>query len=193
MSASAPNHKRPKGALLTSPCVVIFGAKVMPDGTASGTLARRVASAVAFGKSDPGTLYIVSGGKGAGALPEWQVMQALLENSGVPCYRIVADHESKDTLQQVVCCASIAFAIGMADKVWLATSSYHQPRCWLLFAISGIRVHLVPSLSDRPYLPWRRICWLWLRELVAIPYDIMAMVVRTVRTTARPTSGHSIN
>ena len=156
-------------------CVVVFGARVMPDGSASATLARRVAAGLAFGLERPGTVFIVSGGKGAGPLPEWQAMRRLLKDGGICDEQIIAEPHSTNTFRQVIACTKIVLDRGLSGDVWLATSRYHQMRCWLLFALNGIWAGLVPARSDRPHLSWFRLYQFWLREMIAIPCDLTAL------------------
>ena len=67
------------------------------------------------------------------------------------------------------------------DELWIATSRYHQARCWALFAAHGIQTHVVPSLPDRFDLPLRKLLWFWVREFFALPYDVFMTIV-TPRT-----------
>jgi uncharacterized SAM-binding protein YcdF (DUF218 family) len=172
---------------------VIFGARVLADGSASGTLARRVAAAVAFGRERPGTFYVVSGGQGAGPLPEWQVMRRLLEQSGVSAEQIIADPDSTATRAQVIACTNIVVGRSLSGNVWIATSRYHQPRCWLLFALNGICAGLVPAPADRPHLSWLRLSRFWLREAAAIPYDAVALAIWRCRTAFMAAAGNAKN
>jgi uncharacterized SAM-binding protein YcdF (DUF218 family) len=158
--------------------VVVFGAAVRADGSPSGTLERRVRSAWLFGRCCPNTKYLVSGGAGRSGYPEWQVMRGLLLQFGVPGDCIVAETLGTDTLTQVQYCTQILKALPMQGyEVYVATSRYHQARCRALFAVFGIKTHIVASLPDRFDLPLRRILWFWMRELFAFPYDLILAVI----------------
>jgi len=168
---------------LTMPLyIVIFGAAVRPDGSPSGTLARRVRAAWACGRSYADTRYLVSGGITADGFAEWQVMRRQLLQLGVPAKYIATETEGVDTLHQVRNCIRILAAHSVGeDELWIATSRYHQARCWALFAAHGIQTHVVPSLPDRFDLPLRKLLWFWVREFFALPYDVFMTIV-TPRT-----------
>ena len=61
---------------------IIFGASVKPDGTPSGTLARRVRGAWQLSSHTNGTKFIVTGGQGVNGPAEAEVMKALLLGLG---------------------------------------------------------------------------------------------------------------
>ena len=163
---------------LNAPAIVVFGAAVRPDGTPSGTLRRRVMGAARFGSGRAGSRYLVSGGQGAGPIPEWRAMRQLLESMGVPDGDIVAEREGMDTLGQIRLCIRILRDLGAEGDVWLSTSRYHQARCWLLMRLFGVRARVVPAVPDRPDLPWPMLIFFWCREAVAVPYDTCVAIVR---------------
>ena len=152
--------------------IVIFGAAVRADGSPTGTLVRRVRSAWLFGRDREDVLYIVAGGSVAGRPPEWPAMRRLLVESGVAEERIIAEPDGTDTLSEVWNCAAMLRQRGVRE-VWIATSRYHQPRCWLLFRLMGCAPHLVPALPDRPALPLWQLLYFWAREIPALPYDAL--------------------
>lgn len=156
--------------------IVVFGAAVRADGAPSGTLERRVRSAWLFGRRWNDVRYLVSGGIGATPYPEWQVMQRLLVEAGVPSERIIAEPNGVDTLSQVRNCVTILRELDAAGDVWIATSRYHQARCWLLFRLLGIKTSLVPALSDLPGVPLRKLLFFWVREILALPYDALVVL-----------------
>jgi vancomycin permeability regulator SanA len=152
--------------------VVVFGAAVRPDGSPSGTLTRRVRSAWLFGRARPDVQYLVTGGIGGSGYPEWQVMQRLLLEAGVPPQQIIAEREGTDTLGQIRKCVTILAKRDFADSIWIATSRYHQMRCWLLFRMMGIKARIAPALPDRHDLHLAKLLFFWAREILAVPYDV---------------------
>ncbi len=155
--------------------IIIFGAAVRPDGTASETLLLRVAAAAAFGATLPSPLYFPTGAKGRHGEAESAVMAALLRQAGVPPGRIRQESTGTDTLSSVRACAVMLRAMGHAGPVFAASSGYHLPRCRLLLRLAGFEARPVPP--PRPAAAWRQ-RWYWrLREVPAIPYDAALMLL----------------
>jgi len=150
--------------------VVILGAAVRSDGSPSGTLVRRIQSALRFGKSRGEICYLVSGA-GKGNKAEWLVMKQLLLDSGVAAESILSEREGTDTLRQIRNCVAILRAADATSTAWVSTSRYHQARSWLLFRTFGMAVRLVPPLADRPHVSMSKWLLFWIREIVALPYD----------------------
>jgi vancomycin permeability regulator SanA len=166
------------------PIIVVFGAAVRPDRSPSGTLERRVRAAWLYGRSYANTMYLVSGGVGSSGHPEWQVMREMLLSFGVSPSCVVSETAGTDTLQQIRLCAKILNTeIPSAYEVWIATSRYHQARCRVLFAIYGIKCHVVRALPDRFDVPLLKLTRFWARELIALPYDV-ALAILTRRCSA---------
>ena len=131
-----------------------------------------------FGRTRANARYLVSGGSRDGRVPEWESMRRLLLDGGVADEHIIVEAHGTDTLSQIRLCASILRSPGASGSVWIATSRYHQARCWLLFRLFGIGAGIVPSLRDRPTLSRRSLVWFWVREFVALPYDTLVALLR---------------
>lgn len=156
--------------------IVIFGAAVRPDGTASETLRRRVEAAMVFGAGLPDALYLPTGARGRHGEAESAVMAALLEQAGVAPGRIRQEPTGTDTLSSVRACAALLRGMGHAGAVFAATSGYHLPRCVLLLRLAGFEARAVPPPVAAA--AWRQ-RWYWrLREVPAIPYDAALMLTR---------------
>lgn len=156
--------------------IVIFGAAVRPDGTASETLRRRVEAAARFGAGLPRPLFLPTGARGRFGEAESAVMAALLVRTGVPPGRIRQEPTGTDTLSSVRAVAVLLREMGHAGPVFAATSGYHLPRCLLLLRLAGFEARAVPP--PRAAAPWRQ-RWYWrLREVPAIPYDALLMLAR---------------
>ena len=167
------------------PAIVIFGAAVRPDGSASPALRRRVEAATAFGAGLPAPLYVPTGGQGRHGPAESAVMAALLRERGVSPDRILEEPTGTDTLSSVLACAALLRARGHAGSgrpVFAATSGYHLPRCLLLLRLAGLPASPVPPPEADPSWPRR---WYWrLREAPALPYDAALMLAARLRGRA---------
>ena len=156
---------------------VIFGAAVRPDGTPSGTLRRRVEGAAKAAAGAPDARFLCTGGLSSGGHVEADVMAALLRGLGVDPAAILLEREGRDTLHQVRLCDAILRRAGDAEEVIPCTSRYHIPRCAALLRMLGWRVRTVAMPSDRGLLPWRKLCWYYLKELLALPYDVALLAL----------------
>ena len=167
------------------PAIIIFGAAVRPDGSASPALRRRVEAAAAFGAGLPGPLYVPTGGQGRHGPAESAVMAALLRERGVSPDRILEEPTGTDTLSSVLACAALLRARGHAGSgrpVFAATSGYHLPRCLLLLRLAGLPASPAPPPEADPSWPRR---WYWrLREAPALPYDAALMLAARLRGRA---------
>src|SRR5260370_39929599 len=97
--------------------LVIMGAAVMPDGSPSGAMRRRVEGALAIGHRLPDPFYITTGGVGRWGPAEADVMNTELEARGVSANRIAPESAAKDTLAAAVKCARIIGENAKADNV----------------------------------------------------------------------------
>ena len=158
--------------------IIIFGAAVRPDGSASPALRRRVDAAARFGAGRADAVYLPTGGRGRFGEAESLVMARLLHAHGVPPGQIRQEPTATDTLSSVLACR--AMLRGHAGPVHAATSRYHLPRCLLLLRLAGLDARPVPigaSGGDR----WTRRWWWRLREVPAIPYDAALMLWHRMR------------
>lgn len=165
-------------------CIVIFGAAVRADGTASGSLRRRCENAVRHGGGgSQGPLYLATGGVGRHGPAEAQVMRDLLLGLGVAAARILLESQARDTLESVRYSCRLLRRRGDVGRVLVATSSYHRLRCAWLFRLAGFDCQALPAESDRPHLGWGK----WLRyvakEAVALPWDAAWLLWHRFRRT----------
>jgi vancomycin permeability regulator SanA len=160
--------------------IVIFGAAVRPDGTASQTLRYRVDAAARFGARFVRPLFIPTGAKGRYGDAEATVMARQLADAGFPVDAIQQENTGTDTLSSV---RAVAEMVRGRSPVYACTSAYHLPRCLVLLCLAGIWARACPP----PPVPaatsqWRR--WYWrLRETPALPYDALLML--WLRVTGR--------
>lgn len=152
--------------------IVVFGAAVWPGGRASPTLERRTRYALAAAIADTHASLFLSGGVGLHPPSEACVMASLIGNA-LPNGRLQLDEHSRDTLQTVRAAAAFARADGF-DRVVACTDRYHLPRVVMLFRLHGIRaapLRFDPAdLAALPRYRWR----MALREVAALPYDLVA-------------------
>jgi uncharacterized SAM-binding protein YcdF (DUF218 family) len=149
--------------------VVVFGAAVRADGTASPALARRVGYAAAIAQADPRVDLFLSGGIGTYPPSEARVMADMLEGA-VSAERLILDEVSRDTLQTVQAAAAWHRQHGYA-AIQVGTDAYHQPRVRMLFLLLGLKTRPVAMVARGPRRLQAR---MWARELAAIPYDAVA-------------------
>jgi vancomycin permeability regulator SanA len=163
---------------------IIFGAAVKPDGSPSGTLARRVRGAWQLSLRSSQAKFIVTGGQGEHGPTEAQVMKALLLDRGVGEQQIILEENGQDTLQSVLNCARILREQGDdVQAVIICSSPYHNYRCQMLFKMLGIKCQRGEMPSDRPALGLRKWLYYYLREAVAAPWDCLQMYfLRLVRS-----------
>jgi uncharacterized SAM-binding protein YcdF (DUF218 family) len=164
---------------MTDRVVIIFGAAVRPDGGPSPALRRRVEAALRFN----GSLYIPTGAKGRHGDTEAVVMARLLQAGGVPAERILLETTGTDTLSSVRAVVRLLRQHGLTEPVFVASNAYHQPRCIWLLRLAGIAARAAPP----PPGPAARTLarrWYWrLREVPAIPYDLLLMAWLRLRGT----------
>ncbi|WP_443030623.1 YdcF family protein [Sphingomonas sp. RT2P30] len=165
-----------KPALGERTLAVVFGAAVRPDGGASPTLARRTGYAAAIAEADPDVDLFLSGGVGTYPPSEAAVMGALLAGA-VSSQRLTLDEVSRDTLQTVRAAAAHARAHRYA-AILTCTDAYHQPRVRMLFRLMGFASRAVRQ-APRGQKQLR--VMMWLRECVAIPYDLVAGLAAAFR------------
>jgi vancomycin permeability regulator SanA len=157
-----------------APVIIIFGAAVRPDGSPSRTLRDRVAAALACGSRLRDARYMPTGAVGRYGASEASVMAALLREAGAPADRIVREETGVDTLSSARACARLLRERAFAGPVFVATSTYHLPRCIALLRLCGVRAR---PCTARPVPPASHAGkrWYWrVREAFALPYDVLA-------------------
>jgi uncharacterized SAM-binding protein YcdF (DUF218 family) len=156
--------------------IVIFGAAVRRGGRPSRTLRRRISAALAVGRKLPDPLYVPTGGVGQFYPSEAATMGRVLRQRGVRPERIVLEETATDTLSSVRAVRRILRGRGFRGRVFIATSAFHMPRCWVLMRAAGFRVRACPTPRvPASRNPWRR--WFWrLREIPALPYDLALLL-----------------
>jgi uncharacterized SAM-binding protein YcdF (DUF218 family) len=158
---------------------IIFGAAVKEDGSASGSLYRRVKGAWQLSQALDAEQakvcrFIVTGGQGRYGPTEASVMQSLLLEFGADKQQIILEQQATDTMQSAFLCRDILLSQQPpAGKIIICSSPYHNYRCQLLLKMLGIKAQRGKMPSDRPALGVRKWLWYYFRELVAIPWDLL--------------------
>jgi uncharacterized SAM-binding protein YcdF (DUF218 family) len=159
-----------------SAAIVIFGAAVRPDGSASPTLRRRVEAAARLGARLEAPVYVPTGARGRFGAAESTVMADLLQALGVAPDRIIEEPTGTDTLSSALACVALLRRVGHAGPVFAASSRFHLPRCLLLLRLAGQPARPVP-IGGSAGAAGRAMRWYWrLREVPAIPYDAALML-----------------
>ena len=158
---------------------VVFGAAVRPDGSASGTLRRRVEGAVRAAEACRSAMFLVTGAVGKYGPAEADVMRDILLKHSVEPDRIICEREGHDTLSSVINTAHIIETKAhSAEKVVVCSSAYHNPRCVWLFRLAGINSTWAPMPSDRPHLPWSKLIFFYAKEPPAIIWDTLMILIK---------------
>ena len=169
--------------MLQASYFIIFGAAVREDGSPSGSLYRRVAGAWQLSQAlapeqAKACRFIVTGGQGRYGPTEASVMQSLLLEFGADPQQIILEQQAADTMQSVFLCRDILLAQQPpAGNIIICSSPYHNYRCQLLLKMLGISARRGKMPSDRPALGVRKWLWYYFRELLAIPWDLLHILL----------------
>lgn len=156
---------------------VIFGAAVRDDGTPSGTIIRRVEGALAAAQNNNTARYMPTGGPGPNGHVEAEIIKSLLLRNGVPNDMITSETMACDTLDSVIRCNTLLRTAGDAEWITPCTSPYHLPRCVFLFRALGWKVKIASMPGDFGVLPLHKLFLYILKEIVALPYDLILLVL----------------
>jgi uncharacterized SAM-binding protein YcdF (DUF218 family) len=157
---------------------VIFGAAVQTDGQPSPALRRRIEGALAAARGQRGARFMPTGGAGKSGYIEAEVMRRILLESGVPSEHIVVELRGRNTLESARLCDRLLRAAENVECVIPCTSSYHLARCAALLRLQGWHVRLTPMPSDLRKVPWWKLLFYYLKECVALPCDVVLLLVR---------------
>ena len=126
--------------------VVVFGAKVHPDGLLSASLANRVDAGIELYQEGYTPLLIMSGGTGVEGINEAEAMRDYAIKRGVPASAILVDSQGNSTELTVEHTISIAERQGF-QSIGAVSSFYHLARIKMLFLSQGYDVPTVPASS----------------------------------------------
>lgn len=129
-------------------CVIVMGAGVRPDGTASVTLRDRTLTACRLFKNGKADRLIFSGGPTDVGVSEPQAMARIAEEQGIPSGKYICDPRGLSTYDTVISTRRI-----MRENEWrtaiVVTHDYHLSRTWLAFRRAGVEVYTYPAERSR--------------------------------------------
>ncbi|HEX4792694.1 MAG TPA: YdcF family protein [Humisphaera sp.] len=153
------DYRRPADA------VVVFGARAYANGTPSGMLADRVATACELYRQGFVRTLIFSGGPGDGPVDEPHAMRQLALQLGVPDQAIILDPDGLNTEATARNTLAIFDQIG-ARRILAVSHGYHLPRIKMTYQRVGIDVLTVPArertkIPSRSFAVSREVAALW--------------------------------
>jgi uncharacterized SAM-binding protein YcdF (DUF218 family) len=159
------DYRRPADA------VVVFGARVRSDGTASLTLANRVTTASELYREGYADTIVMTGGIEPTGSDETIVMRDLAMQLGVPSNTIILDPGGLNTNASVANTMRIFRENGL-HRVLAVSQFYHLPRIKLAYARVGLDAWTVPARTSLVPRTWaivaREIPAFWLYYLRAV-------------------------
>lgn len=159
---------------------VIFGARVLRDGTPSGALKRRVDAAIVASRQSASPMFLPTGGRGSSSHIEAAIMRSLLLAAGISPGQIVCENGSRNTIASVCNCAGVLRARNDVARVFVCSDDYHQRRCRFLLRMCGIESEPIRINSAAKSNSWLNYAYMVIREVVAIPVDGSIMALRKI-------------
>lgn len=139
---------------------VVFGNKVLPNGTPSSRLEARLNKALSLYREGYVSKIICSGGIDPQGTNEATAMATFLQRKGVHTESILIDSLGKNTH---LTARNATHLIPLTESVILVSERFHTPRCKLAFTHAGFSA--VQCASPRFFEP--RTLYSWLREVPA--------------------------
>ena len=104
-------------------------------------------------------------------------MGQVLRGQGVAPGRLVLDEASLDTLQSVIATARMVRQHGL-DGALICSDRYHLPRIRLMLAVLGVATQACQTAKGHAGTRARYWLRMYLREALAIPYDLAIVIAR---------------
>ena len=150
-----------------SPVIVVLGARVSPDGTASAALRARVEKAVELYRQGLAPRLLFSGGVGTYPPAEANAARAVALRLGVPESDCLIETDSHSTQENARFSARLLRTLGAREAI-VVSDPYHLLRARQYFYREGIEAHPSPALrAERNLQPLDRAYWT-LREALAL-------------------------
>ena len=163
-----------------SDVVVVLGARVLPDGSASAALLARIEKAVELYRAGVAPRLLFSGGVGVYPPAEARVMRDVAVRLGVPPEACLLEEESHSTEQNARYAARLLRSVG-ARRVVVVSDPYHLLRARQYFRLEGYEVATSPALlGERNVHPVDRFYWT-VREAVALLLHPRVLLARPPR------------
>lgn len=131
------------------PLIVIFGAKVAPDGGPSAALLRRTGMGLEAAGVHPRAPVLCSGGAGPVGPSEAAIMAQYLAAAGVAPSRLILDELSLSTRANVAAALEVV-RDGGHPRVIACSDAYHLPRVRLLLRLAGVDSEAGPRGAGPP-------------------------------------------
>jgi len=149
---------------------IVLGAMLLPDGSPSPALERRVLRAVRLVREGRADHLLMSGGPVAHPLAEAAAMRDLAVAHGVDPGRVMVEDASSNTIGNARLSAPIVAAQGWT-RLAIVTCQSHLPRALYVFRRFGLKAVGVAAMPARtPGVEW----WLaWGREALALPWTVV--------------------
>lgn len=177
--------------------IVVLGAGLMPDGTVTPLLARRVERGVAMWQRNPGSVLIMSGGQGPDeAVPEAVAMRNYALSLGVPSESILLERRSRNTQQNLQLSARLLPDGSSGERVLIVTDDYHVFRALLISRALGLAADGVGS-HVRLYFSLNALVREWiayvsLRRSFYLRLTVALLVVYLLVCVAMPLLGSAL-
>ena len=134
---------------------IVFGAGVNGK-TPSSSLSARIDAAIKYADENPGTIFILSGGKGDGeSISEAECIFREMTSSGISADRLILEESSQNTLENAQFSAAIIKSIDpeFDGKVCVITEIYHVTRAKLCTEDAGFSIVVSETgYNGRPIL-----------------------------------------
>ena len=160
------DHEGTVDTATPSDALVVLGARVDADGSASSTLRARVEHAVALYRQGLAPKLVFSGGVGDFGDSEARVSERLAISLGVPESACLLEEASHSTAQNAAFTAALLRAHQL-HRVIVVTDPYHLPRALRLFALEGVPATGSPVLDAPRHRELTSRLWWTLREVFA--------------------------
>lgn len=128
-------------------CILVLGCGVRDDGTPTDMLADRIRVGIRAYETGASDRLLMSGDHGLKDYDEVNTMKAIAVDSGVPADNVFCDHAGFSTYESMY----RAIDIFGADKIVIATQSYHLPRAIYDARKLGIEAYGI-SADERTYM-----------------------------------------
>ncbi len=139
---------------------------------------RRVAGALRSAKTSDAPCFLVTGGIGRYPPSEASIMKRLLLDGGALESSVVLEETADNTLSSVKACTQIIHSIRDVRSVTVCTDVYHLPRSRWLFHLYGVKTRAGQVASGAREAGRARWLYYWVREVAAVVWDTLAVIVR---------------
>ena len=153
--------------MVRTTAIVVFGARVEPDGQPGPDLQVRTLHAVSLFQRGLAPYVICTGGYQGDRLSAASVACNLALSQGVPAEKILLAEGSMTTSEDAVSARDLMLERGWGTAI-LVSHPLHLERARLLFEGRGTTVYPSPTNTDLTTIPWRTRAWLTAREAVGI-------------------------